>query len=382
MSTKNEVEKLLDKLFAVPETDFTTEVEPHVYPEQLLHLAPQGNKFKHSLQQYKRQFLDDLLEGRIIHFSNSNLNTLLRQKVRSWEGDGAAAPETQLPEAVPSLLKTANALFSWSSGDLYIQARKEQLRSQSKSPVPVTSPTKASFSPASKPSLPVRLHQVVDSESHKFIQDRIDVIKAHRLEQASKRVSERKQRDHDRYIERMKKKEEEYDKALNAAIKLKKDGKNQNFFGSLFSFGKNRGSSGMDTSDNNLDLHTLSSSKNSMESTNNPSNTSFNMQNHSQMPVTPNKESFKTSLLVNASPALSTLPNAPEPQVFGIDDAFSSISVSPEQPKGDFVLDDLLGLPSPPKSKDASPQKHKFIPLGAVPKKPAPQDLTEDLLKL
>lgn len=382
MRTKNEVEELIDKLFTVPESETAAEVDPHVYPEQLLHIAPQGNKYNHSLQQYKRQFLDDLLEGRIIQFSNSKLNTLLRQKVRSWEGDGAAAPETLVPEAVPSVLKTANALFSWSSGDLYIQARKEQLRSQSKSPAPVTSPTKASFGPASKPSLPVRLHQVVDSESHKFIQDRIDVIKAHRLEQASKRVSERKQRDHDRYMERMKKKEEEYDKALNAAIKLKKDGKNQNFFGTLFSFGKSRGSSGMDASDNNLDLHTISSSKNSMESTNSRNKTSFSLQNHPQMPVTPNKESFKTSLLANGSPAPSTHPTAPEPQVIGIDDAFSSMSVSPKEPKGDFLLDDLLGLPSPPKSKDTSPQKHKFIPLGAVPKKSALQDPTEDLLKL
>lgn len=379
MSTKKEeIEELIDKLFSSPDSESSSEVDPHIYPEQLLHLAPQGNKFYHSLQQCKRQFIDDLLEGSIINFNNSHLKSLLMKKVRSWEGSDAAVSETLVSEQVPSVLKTANALFAWSSGDLYIRARKEQLRSQSKSPVPVTSPTKATFPAVRKPSFPVRLHQVVDSESHKFIQDRIDVIKAQRLEQASKRVSERKQRDHDRYMERMRKKEEEYDKALNAAIKLKRESKNQNFFGTLFSFGKSKSSGTTDPSD--LDMNTIGSSKSSMDTTHDPSSTSLPPQSPTSTPVTPNKGTFKDVVKPNGTPKLSKPAPAPEPEVFGIDDAFSNFSVSPQKPTKTETLDDLLGLPTPSEAK--VPQKHKFIPLGDVPKKPSPQDNNEDLLQL
>lgn len=390
MSTEKEVEELIDELFSVPEDDTpSAPVDPHLYPEQLLHIAPQGNKYYHSLQQYKRQFLDDLLEGSVINFAHSRLNTLLRKKVSLWDGNGTDVPELlSASESAPSVLKTANALFSWSSGDQYIRARKEELRSRSKSPVPVTSPTKPSFQGVKKPSFPVRLHQVVDSESNKFIQDRIDIIKARRLEQASKRVSERKQRDHDRYMERMRQKEEEYDKALNAAIKLKKENKNQNFFGTLFSFGKSsKHQNSTDASDNNLDVNTISSSKSSidnpMAAIDSPMQPRSSMKSN-ELPVTPKRD---TNQAEASSPLKTNVPASPEPQIVGIDDAFASMAVtSNESDKNTGGIDDLLGLPPPPQSKIPSPQKHRFIPLGAVPKKPSRNDQnadhSEDLLQL
>lgn len=398
MSTKDEVESLIDKLFseieseALPESDAA---DPHIYPEQLLHMAPQGNKYYHALQQYKRQFLDDSLEGRVIGFSHSNLNNLQRQKVGSWDGHAVEITEKYTPsKTIPSLLKTANALFAWSSGDDHIRARKEELQSRSGSPAPVSSPTRPlSVNKSRTPSFPVRLHQIVEKESNKFIQDRINLIEAHRLEQASKRVSERKQRDHDRYLERMRKKEEEDSKALNAAIKLKRESKNQNFFGTLFSFAKTgKHTHPLEESGSTLDLNTITSSKSSMDSTSvskSPSVASIGAHSpnvEANRPVTPTADTFKAASLTPTKPNTLALQRGkvagtqkfkvePEPEIVGIDDAFSTLGkASSTSSTRNSGIDDLLGLLSTDSQNVASPPKHKFIPLGSVPKKKIEND--------
>ncbi|KAM3126594.1 hypothetical protein CJJ07_000183 [Candidozyma auris] len=387
MKTESDVDELIDELFdkskikVQPQEESTTS---RLYPEHFLNSTPQGHKYYHALQQCTRQFIDDSSEGRVVKFGDSNLSIRSRKKVSEWDGNGAQeAVASVKSDTSPSVPKTASTLFSWSSGDSYIRARKEELRSSSKSPIPVTSPTKANSNKPKKTHFSTRLNSVVETESNKFIQDRIDVIKARRLEQASKRVSERKQRDHDRYIERMRKKEEEYDKALNAAIKSKKDSKNPNFLGALFGFGRSsKTSSRSDVSDATSDIHTITSTKSSLDTTagetaigtnqvQSPDRSSINMKDISH-------ESLSHHL-----PGISASASIPEPVIVGIDDAFSNISdKSNTTVRNTSNLDELLGSPSSNCSNPVSPQKHKFIPVGNIANREKPNNDSENLLQL
>lgn len=68
-----------------------------------------------------------------------------------------------------------------------------------------------------KESITNKLNRIVDRESNKFIHKRIQLIKAHHSEQISKEIHERKRKDHERHLNKLKEKEEEYERALQAA---------------------------------------------------------------------------------------------------------------------------------------------------------------------
>lgn len=219
-------------------------IPDRIYPEYLLHHSHKANKYYTALQKYSRQFLDEE-QTNITQFSHTNLSQVMANTISDWDETG---PErSSLEQKGPlchSRTNAANSLFAWSSGDKYIAARKLELRRRNQdksseeeaaqpSPTKESSPTPLS-APQSKFTSSQRLHSVIEKESNKFIQDRIEVIKAHHMRKASERISQRKRDDHEMHLRRLMLKEEKYAKALKAAIASQNTRRNTGFFGSLF----------------------------------------------------------------------------------------------------------------------------------------------------
>lgn len=244
----------------------STDLERTIYPEQLLHSTEFGNKYYVAFQSMTRQFYEDenADTGSIMQFRHSKMSALLRQKVLFWD-DKEHEPRANIPgdEPIsrPSAVRessAASSLFAWSSGDKYIAARKKELRRKStlastsgktgtELPEPsVSAATKPDVSvktapntvkeykPPRGPNFTHRLTALVESESNRFIQDRIRLIKDHHRQQAAKKIDERRKRDHEIHLRRVQLKEEKYENILKAAIAVQNTKRNSGFFGSLF----------------------------------------------------------------------------------------------------------------------------------------------------
>lgn len=130
----------------------------------------------------------------------------------------------------------ANKLFVWSSSDSYIQEKKRQLQlrkstegkpsSQSHKPSapaedkPVETDAKFSTLQSelhlrlSTEKVNNKLSKSIEIEANKFIHARIQKIRDHHSEQMMKQINERKRKDHEIYLQRLKLKEEEYEKSI------------------------------------------------------------------------------------------------------------------------------------------------------------------------
>lgn len=230
-----------------------------IYPEILLQLpeAEHANKHMAAFQRYHRQFVDSSGEGAVIRWRDSNIETLqgliIEQGFMGTKLDGATANGTgdrRRAYARP----TSSALFSWSSNEAYIERRRRELvqkgrrvsgslasnyrddndndneKDEIKKPqtlidkVHVTLPLEDTLN---------KLSQLIETESNKFIHSRIQVIKAHHSDQISQQINERKRKDHELHLHRLKLKEEQYERELRAATEEKE--KSTRFLG-IFNF--------------------------------------------------------------------------------------------------------------------------------------------------
>lgn len=250
---------------------------PPIYPELLLHKLPNVNKLCGSFQHYTRQFSTDTEPG-IVQFSSSHAGFLLAQKVHAWDlldqDQVLRLSSAGWGRRSATGAGIANLLFSWASGEKDISARKLELQNKGSSSSSVkTRPTTSSLAPStrSRPLMTQRITNVVEKESNRFIQDRIQVIKAHHIEQASRKIDERKKRDHALYLTRIKNKEYEYAKKIKAAIASKDmEKRSGGILGSMFGFtSKNISSSFIFNIDDDSGLRTdnsLDSRKSSVDS--------------------------------------------------------------------------------------------------------------------
>lgn len=251
-----EPDDLLDEIFGLDSEVSELPSLEKVYPELMLHQAQHANLYYGSLQQYTRQFVTTDSQNKVVQFHSSKLDTLLREKVNLWNNTDFQAPSAtrgaapSSPTASPS--SAANSLFSWSTSDTLIAARKRQLqeRSSNSQSLLASSETTDIKSPQPLPATTKRrtpvmqnIARVIERESSKFIQDRIDVIKAHHIKEASKKIDERKRKDHEMHLRRIKRKEEEYERSLKAAIALQNMNRQSGFFGTLFGLGLKQNSS-------------------------------------------------------------------------------------------------------------------------------------------
>lgn len=255
------LQELLDIIFkevSVPErtTDHTPE-----YPESLLQQTQKANKYYNSFQGLTKQFIDESnMRSDVVRWSKSVIQVTLKSIVDNWQtvdvqGTTKSTEAENNDEHRNLMQSTANTLFSWSSGDSYIESRKRELQFrnsqlmtnngsvQDKKDSLVTDKEidtnhdklkKKLHLELPKESITNKLNRIVDRESNKFIHKRIQLIKAHHSEQISKEIHERKRKDHERHLDKLKQKEEEYDRALQAATS--EQGKQNGFFGSLFGF--------------------------------------------------------------------------------------------------------------------------------------------------
>lgn len=215
-----------------------------IYPESLLHLSPGATKYYASLQQPTPQFVD-VSENSIVQFSTSSMEHVLRDKVNAWNNYADHADRDLVSS--PSV-SGANSLFSWSTSDTSIAARKRILQERTSTAslngtasIPESRPV-LPLPPKNKPVMP-RLARIVEKESSRFIQDRIEVIKAHHRQEASKKLDERKRKDHEMHLQRIQRKEAQFEQSLKKAIAMQSMNRLTGFFGSLFGTSKQSSSS-------------------------------------------------------------------------------------------------------------------------------------------
>lgn len=236
----------------------------HGYPEGLLQLSNKGVKLYNSLQSFHKQFILDTDPTSIIRWTNSSMRTAERLVVESWM---SSDHEVNLAEIKPepgnarrphSIAKGLNTLFSWSTGDDYV--RRERVTAKrdgkgkqkedgekkeengvkrdegSKEDVIRQKLTTQLNLQDNRGSATNKLNRIVEQESNKFIYDRIKVIKDHHTMKITQMIHERKRKDHQLRLRRLQEKEEEYERALRAAVTEQGQVRYGGFLGSIFGY--------------------------------------------------------------------------------------------------------------------------------------------------
>lgn len=253
-----------------------------IYPELILQLdtVNHANKYMASFQRHHRQFINTAAEETaVLRWKTSTIASLQGLIVeQSFLGNKGGSAEDQISsvsghggvnERRRAYLRPASsALFSWSSNDAYIEARKQELlrrgRKVSSSlehhdnddedeSIGAGSDQKKEDSLIDKVGMRLpndstmnRLNTIIDKESNKFIHERIQIIKAHHSEQISKKINERKRKDHELHLQRLKAKEEQYELEMRAATEEKE--KSNRFLG-IFNFSTSENNTVMDSTD-------------------------------------------------------------------------------------------------------------------------------------
>lgn len=226
------------------------------YPESLLHIAANGNKYFTAYQSHNRQFIEP--SAKLVKWKGSTIekvNNILLEQV--FLGNQIVSDKGKSKRTYNR--PTSSVLFSWSSTDEYIERRKKELQNKRKQAgytsiekVEDESPnTNEHLNTLKKVGIKLpsdniikRLHYVIDNEANKFIHERIQEIKSHHNQQISEMISERKRKDHEMHLQRLKQKEDESEREMR--LVLEKDDK-RGFLG-IFNFNT-------DSRDHNRDVH-------------------------------------------------------------------------------------------------------------------------------
>ncbi|KAI5964179.1 uncharacterized protein KGF55_002121 [Candida pseudojiufengensis] len=265
-----DIEEALKSLFNITETNNgesnSISNDGHgqnQYPESILQTSKKGNKLYNSFQSLSPQFLNTESNSnnrtQVIRWHNSNLETVQHLILGNWlEQNSASASTSKSPhdKSKATLSRRANKLFIWASSDEYIEERKKQLKRirrgselQDQTKTHITNDSdlnqtdenikasrlqkklKLKFDDQKSVN---RLAHTIENESNKFIHSRIQKIRLHHSEQIEKQINERKKRDYEEYLRKLKLKEEEYEKSLRQDTA--NAGSKGNFFGNLFGF--------------------------------------------------------------------------------------------------------------------------------------------------
>ncbi|EGV63220.1 hypothetical protein PSN45_004506 [Yamadazyma tenuis] len=249
-----EVFNTIDEIFGTIET-YQPPSSDHIYPELILQESQHGMKYHSSFQRHNRQFIQNAGETPLVRWRNSHIEQLQQQVVeQSFMGSKVSSQK--------GISKTfsrpaSNALFSWSSDEAYIEARKSELLKRgrkisgaflksndkdSEIEMPEVSSAPLTESLIDRVNLKIpeasmikKLNSVIDTESNRFVHQRIQIIKTHHSKQISKKINERKRKDHEIHLQRLKLKEEQYEREMRAATEDKEKEKSTKFLG-LFNF--------------------------------------------------------------------------------------------------------------------------------------------------
>ncbi|CAI5760114.1 unnamed protein product [Candida verbasci] len=233
-TTNNEQQDIIDIIFK----DYNIsdhQVDTNVYPESILHQTAKGNKLYTQFQSYNRQFINDDSSSNIVRWKNSIIEQASNIILNNWLNQNN-------DDKSISTISLNNALFTWSSTDEYIARRKKQLQKLKgikeeieehheevdKSKNELIEKLNLKFS---KEPINHRLNRAIESESNKFISDRIKVIRQYHTQKMLEEIEERKKNDYETYLKKLKLREEELEKQ-DANLKTNSG----NFFGNLFGF--------------------------------------------------------------------------------------------------------------------------------------------------
>lgn len=242
-SAYSAVDEILETVDFIPR-------DPIPYTESLLQQTDHGTKFYASVQRHSRQFLDP--PTHVVRWRNSQIEQLQRQIIE------LAFTRTGEKKTNKYSRPTSSALFTWSSDEAYIQARRQEMVRLGKALGTDNGGTdrqdgrndgRAAETLVDRVKLKVvdkqvlsKLNQVIESESNRLVHERIQLIKAHHSEQISQKINERKRRDHEIHLQRLRLKEEQYERELRAATEDREREKGNKFLG-LFTFGNTDNSS-------------------------------------------------------------------------------------------------------------------------------------------
>lgn len=162
-----DIEGLLHQTFP-PSGNRTHRERLLIYPEELLQQTDGGVRLYACVQQYTRQFVS---VDPTVRFADTQMARLLQLKVGTWDDE--------YEDARTPRVSTPNSLFSWSSSEKYISARKRELKEKLPSPARPETP---------KLMMGHRVNVAIEAESSRFIQDRILELRA----QQALKVDERK----------------------------------------------------------------------------------------------------------------------------------------------------------------------------------------------
>lgn len=229
-----------------------------IYPEVLLHHGEHGNKYYLGFQAHSRQFIPS--SDAVFQWKSSSILDKLRRAVLVWSAADPQAGSATKRASRDRLSSNASHLFSWSSSDSYIEQRKRQLGILSSTEsAGVSTPSHSDPAVAStlnQKSLLLhkritnKLNRIVERESSRFMNERVQVLRARQNEQASKKVHERKLKDHEHHINKLREKEQQDERDILAATH---DTKHPGFFGTLFRFGNNPSRPAMDKFSSSFD---------------------------------------------------------------------------------------------------------------------------------
>lgn len=253
-------EKLFQTSIDLQESKPDTSRTPYTYPEAILQQTDNANRYYFQFQSFQRQFIQedqDSLNKSMRWSLKSKIQQTLKKIIEDWLISEQKGRTIETENEVKKVLP-ANTLFSWSSGDTYIQERRRQIEERKRKSMHAAAAANGTTTKAvndkkpendkehlskaakkkttPKESIASKLNRTIEVESNKFIHARIQKIKAHHNEQISKKIHERKRKDHENHLMRLKVKEEEYEKGLLMNTSLKQGG---GFFGTIFGFNNN-----------------------------------------------------------------------------------------------------------------------------------------------
>lgn len=325
--------KVIDTLFNdydydpkdTPSSITTTD---HIYPELILQESEHGNKYYSCFQSYNRQFINDPTttttttnninqHSEIVRWTGSTIELTASIILDNWlnqsSGNGTKSNNNSGSNSTTTTLKRhisrPNALFVWASTDEYIEERKKELRrlqklkdngqdqTQDKSqqiqngtnnrPTDDSKNKNNSSTGKSKQDIVKqnlkqkldiefsnvainnKLNRIIEIESNKFIHARIQRIKAHYSEQMEKQINERKRKDQELYLKKLKLKEEEYEQESSLRSKNSTNSGGGTFLGNLFGFNSATvGGTSVNTLESTYNNRSSTESSRTMDSTN------------------------------------------------------------------------------------------------------------------
>lgn len=243
----------------------TLNLSSNTYPEALLQHNGTAVKYYHNLEASFPSFIHaSKNSSSVLPWKSSRLHIKQNSVISKWSD----STPTPLPdrELTKTSISNTSHLFSWSSSDASIEERKKQLRvirgaaasipdrriaapieeAQSASEPPLAVGSRELLDSARRPNtkpLSQLLNLVVDKEANQFIEDRVQATRVMRAEQALRELNERRLKDHELHLNKVRMKEAQDEREIFAATA---ESKNAGFFGSFFKFG-----SSSNTRDNN-----------------------------------------------------------------------------------------------------------------------------------